>query len=127
MPSTLAADCGRITSNSYLIRVKEGVADHTGVGRVARWDRGRSSLCFFASSLHSCRSNLSNRYSSAPTRSRRRSNGVKNLYWHLAQEAMEGTCSPNLRTMTKLRSAMAQSAAINRRSRCGSVRDSPVL
>ena len=81
----------------------------------------------FDSSLHSCRSNLSSRYSSAPTRSRRKSSGVKNLYWHLAQEAMEGTCSPYLRTMTKLRSAMAQSAANYRRSRCGSVRGSPVL
>ena len=81
----------------------------------------------FGSSLHSCRSNLSSKYSSAPTRSRRKSDGVKNLYRHLAQEAMEGTCSPYLRTMTKPRSAMAQSAATNRRSRCGSVRGSPVL
>jgi hypothetical protein len=30
-------------------------------------------------------------------------------------------------TMTKLRSAMAQSAVINRRSRCGSVRGWPVV
>jgi hypothetical protein len=62
-----------------------------------------SSLYLFDSS-HSCRSNLRPRYSSAPTESLAKvDDGVKNLRWHLAHEAIAPTV-PTYRTMTKPRS-----------------------
>src|SRR5450755_884838 len=62
---------------------------------------------FLGSFGHLCRSNLNRKYSSAPIGSSRKVVGVKNLRWHLAQEAIDGTLSTYCR-MTKQRSAMTK-------------------
>jgi hypothetical protein len=65
---------------------------------------------FSCSLRHSCRSNFSRKYCSARTGSRGKSDGVENLYWHLVQEAMNGTLSTDVRTIRKLRSAMTKNS-----------------
>ena len=61
---------------------------------------------FGGSSLHSCAANLSRKYRSAFTRSIRTLDGVRNLYWHRVQEAIDGTPFADVLTIRKLRSAI---------------------